>query len=70
MSARCPNCGHRIEGQLLDVAGVMRELGIPRSAAEAMFRQLPKVHKPAGLRKTYVRRRDLERLIDDATVAA
>lgn len=54
---------------LLDRAGVMRELGVSRAAAEAWMRQLPKVEID-GLRKTYVKRRDLERLVEEKTKAA
>jgi len=69
VNERCPTCG-RSDSALLDIAGVMRELGVTRAAAEAFFRKLPKVHQPAGLRKVYVRRRDLERLLEEHTVAA
>lgn len=55
--------------ELLDCAKLARELGITRAAAEAIMRQLPKI-QPPGLRKTYVRRPDVERLLDEATRAA
>ena len=54
--------------QLLDSAGIQRELGVTRAAAEAIMRQLPKVVVP-GLRKVYVRRQDVLRLVDQSTVA-
>jgi hypothetical protein len=55
--------------QLLDSAGIQRELGVTRAAADAIMRQLPKVVVP-GLRKVYVRREDVLRLVDQSTVAA
>lgn len=55
--------------KLLDCRGVQLELGVKRSTAEAIMRQLPKVQVP-GLRKTFVRRADLLRLINEWTVAA
>ena len=55
--------------QLLDCRGIKDELGVTRAAAEAIMRQLPKVVVP-GLRKVYVRREDVLRLVDQSTVAA
>lgn len=55
--------------QLLDCGGIQRELGVKRAAAEAIMRQLPKVVVP-GLRKVYVRRDDVHRLVTESTVAA
>lgn len=45
--------------ELLDCAKLARELGVSRAAAEAIMRKLPVV-KPDGLRKTYVRRDDVD----------
>jgi hypothetical protein len=56
-------------GKLMDCATVQRELGISRKAAEAIMRKLPKVEFE-GLRKVYVKRADVERLIADRTQAA
>ena len=55
--------------QLLDCRGIKDELGVTRAAAEAIMRQLPKVVVP-GLRKVYVRREDVLRLVDQSTMAA
>jgi hypothetical protein len=55
--------------ELLDIAKLARELGISRAAAEAIFRQLPKV-RPPDVRKVYVRRSDVARYLEDCTVAA
>lgn len=68
MSA-CPECG-RSDTQLLSISGVARELGLTRHAAEKIFRSLPKVHHPGGLRRDYVYRRELERYLADRTEAA
>jgi hypothetical protein len=55
--------------RLLDCKGIQVELDVKRAAAEAIMRQLPKVVVP-GLRKTYVRRDDVLRLVDESTVSA
>jgi len=55
--------------ELLDCAKLARELGITRAAAEAIMRRLPKVH-PEGLRKTYVRRSDVQAYLDRSTRSA
>jgi hypothetical protein len=55
--------------KLLDCRGIQRELGVKRATAEAIMRQLSKVQVP-GLRKTYVRREDVLRLLDEWTIAA
>lgn len=60
----------RANGRLIDCASIVREYGVTRSVAEAWVRQLPKIVNPGGVRKNYVRRADLDRLIDDATMAA
>jgi hypothetical protein len=54
--------------ELLDAAGLQAELGIKRAAAEAIMRQLPVVSFD-GLRKIYVRRVDVARLIEERTFA-
>ena len=52
--------------QLLDVKALRAELGVSRAAAEAIMRQLPTVQLP-GLRKVYVRRSDVARLLEEST---
>ena len=52
--------------ELLDARRVASELGITRAAAEAVMRQLPTVQFE-GLRKVYVRRQDVARLIQART---
>jgi hypothetical protein len=52
--------------QLLDAKALRLELGITRAAAETLIRQLPVVQFD-GLRKTYVRRDDVQRLITERT---
>jgi hypothetical protein len=53
--------------KLLDCRGIRDELGVSRAAAEAIMRELPKVQF-RGLRKTYVRKEDVHRLVDGAMV--
>ena len=52
--------------QLLDARHLAGELGITRAAAEAIMRQLPIVQVP-DLRKTFVKRVDVERLLEACT---
>ena len=52
--------------QLLDCKRLATEIGVTRAAAEAIMRQLPSVHIP-GLRKSYVRRKDVARLLERHT---
>jgi hypothetical protein len=54
--------------QLLDAKHLADELGITRAAAEKIMQSLPIVQVP-GLRKTYVRRPDVERLLQACTFA-
>jgi hypothetical protein len=54
---------------LIDCKTIQVELGVTRAAAEAMMRKLEKVEVD-GLRKAYVKRVDLERLIRESTRAA
>ena len=54
--------------QLLDAKHLAAELGVTRAAAEKVMQSLPIVQIP-GLRKTYVRRPDVERLLDRCTFA-
>ena len=49
--------------ELLDARRLAAELGVTRAASEAVMRQLPVVHFE-GLRKVYVRRQDVARLIE------
>ena len=64
----CPDCGGELAGELVDNAAIRRWLGVTEAAADAMMRRVPKVNLP-DLRKVYVRRRELERLIDENTHA-
>jgi hypothetical protein len=54
--------------ELLDAKGLQRELGVTRAVAEKLMRQLPIVQF-AGIRKVFVRRSDVERLIAERTFA-
>ncbi len=54
--------------ELLDAKRLAAELGITRAAAEKIMQSLPIVQVP-GLRKTYVRWPDVERLLEDCTFA-
>ena len=54
--------------QLLDCKGLRAELGVSRAAAEAIMRQLPKVQVP-GLRKTFVKRSDVAKLLAESEAA-
>jgi hypothetical protein len=51
--------------QLLDVKALRAEFGVSRAAA--IMRQLPTVQLP-GLRKVYVRRSDVARLLEESTL--
>jgi hypothetical protein len=51
---------------LIDRKQLAEELGITRAAVDAVFRSVPTVHLP-GLRKPFVRRDDVHRLITDST---
>ena len=52
--------------ELLDAKRLQVELGVTRAAAEAIMRQLPVVQFD-GLRKVYVRRSDVARLLEERT---
>jgi len=54
--------------ELLDAKALRAELGVTRAAAEAIMRRLPVV-QIEGLRKTYVRRGDVARYLDERTFA-
>ncbi len=54
--------------ELLDAKALQAELGVTRAAAEAIMRHLPVVQFE-GLRKVYVRRQDVARLIEARTFA-
>lgn len=54
---------------LYDCARIARELGISRSAAEAIMRKVPKQEVP-GLRKVYVRGADIQAFLDENVRAA
>jgi hypothetical protein len=51
---------------LLDAKGLMAELGVTRAVAEKLMRQLPIVQFE-GLRKVYVRRGDVAKLLEERT---
>jgi hypothetical protein len=51
---------------LIDQRGIVDELGVTRAAAEKIMRLVPKVHV-AGLRKVYVKRDDILRLLEEGT---
>jgi hypothetical protein len=52
--------------KLLDAKHLAAELGVTRAATEKIMQSLPIVQVP-GLRKTYVRRSDVERLLKACT---
>ena len=52
--------------QLLDARGLQRELGVTRAVAEKLMRQLPVVTFEV-VRKVYVRREDVHRLVEART---
>jgi hypothetical protein len=52
--------------ELLDAKALMAELGVTRAAAEAIMRALPVVQFD-GLRKVYVRRGDVAKLLEERT---
>ena len=52
--------------ELLDAKRLQAELGITRAVAEKVMRQLPVVTFP-DVRKVYVRRSDVARLIEERT---
>jgi hypothetical protein len=54
--------------ELLDAKALMAELGVTRAAAEAVMRRLDVVQVP-GLRKVYVKRADVVRLLEECTFA-
>lgn len=52
--------------QLLDAKGLQVEMGITRASAQKIIQQLPIVQLP-GLRKVFVYRADVERLLAEHT---
>lgn len=52
--------------KLIDAAGLQRELGVKRATADAIMQRCPKVTIP-GVKKVYVRRDDVERLLEEST---
>jgi hypothetical protein len=52
--------------ELVDAKALAAELGVTRAAAEAIMRRLPVVQFE-GLRKVYVRRSDVARLLEAST---
>lgn len=49
--------------QLVDTRTIAEELGVKRAVAEAIIRRLPKQEIP-GCRRLFVRRDDVEKLLD------
>jgi hypothetical protein len=54
--------------ELLDCRALRDELGVSRAAAEAIMRQVPAI-VIEGLRKSYVRRADVQRYLEERTFA-
>lgn len=54
--------------KLIDCRGLMDELGVKRNVAEKIMRAVPKVTVD-GVRKTYVRRADVARYLEERTAA-
>ena len=52
--------------KLVSCRQIQEELGVTRATAEAVMRQLEKIRFP-GSRRVYVRRRDVDRLIEEST---
>lgn len=52
--------------QLLDERALGEELGVKENVVRTIMRRLPTVTIP-GVRKTYVRREDVERLLAEST---
>ena len=55
--------------KLMDCRAIMLEMGVKRTAAEAIIRACPKVEID-GVRKVYVRQSDVERYLAERTKAA
>lgn len=55
--------------RLLDARALTEELGVKRDVAYAIMGRLPAVRIP-GIRKTFVRREDLEALLAESTTPA
>lgn len=53
--------------QLLDVKGLMDELGVKRGVAESIMRKLPKFQEG---RRVFVRRTDVQAYIDEHMLTA
>lgn len=60
----------RPKGKLLDASGIVADYGVSQWVAEKWMRQLPKIVNPGGVRKTYVKRSDIERLVNESEQAA
>jgi hypothetical protein len=52
--------------ELIDCRGIMAEVGVSRRAAEAIMRACPLVTID-GLRRTYVKREDVQRYLEGRT---
>ena len=66
MSAR-PSASEALP-ELLDCRALRAELGVSRAAAEAIMRRI-RVVQIEGLRKTFVRRDDVRRYLEERTFA-
>ena len=55
--------------RLVDCRAIQTEVGVKRATAEAIMQQLPKVVIP-GHRKVFVRREDVQQLLDARMRAA
>jgi len=53
--------------KLMSCRQIQEELGVTQATAEAVMRQLGKIRFP-GSRRVYVRRRDVDRLIEQSTL--
>lgn len=60
----------RRDSRLLDRQSIILEYGVTEHVADAWVRQLVKVHYPGGVRKDFVRRRDLDRMLKEAETRA
>lgn len=56
-----------IDLALMDRGKVREELGVSAATADAIFRELPTVRVP-GVRRTWIRRRDLTAALDRWTL--
>jgi hypothetical protein len=55
------------KGSLMDCAAIAAELGVSRAAAEKIMRQIPAKISNPDIRKVWVRRRDVEKWVEENT---